>query len=197
MKLKSILPSLILMMMTLAISSATRAVKAQEIAHRDVITQEATLYSGAKHRDFEKAIFSFELGLRGDALPSRMKYSYNIRYGEMSNNGDSDWIGVPTRGTSSQIKDLGEIAWSDIYDIPFLYASPVPHDGLIALTYDSGKVVKIAPEGVLVKAITGHMYLVHSKDEDTDIYILFRIEAIKPSDECRLSWRVVPSPETP
>ena len=55
--------------------------------------------------------------------------------------------------------------------------------------------IKVAPEGVLVRAVVGHMYVVHSKDENRDLYVMFRVEAVKPGDECTLTWRQVPSPE--
>ena len=55
--------------------------------------------------------------------------------------------------------------------------------------------IKVAPEGVLVRAVVGHMYVVHSKDENRGLYVMFRVEAVKPGDECTLTWRQVPSPE--
>jgi hypothetical protein len=39
------------------------------------------------------------------------------------------------------------------------------------------------------------LYLVHSKDEDRDLYVMFRVEAMKPGDECTITWKQVHSPE--
>jgi hypothetical protein len=62
--------------------------------------------------------------------------------------------------------------------------------------YDAGTVIQRSPEGVLVKAVLGHMYLLHSQHDSIDLYVLFRVDEMKPSDECTISWKVVPSPET-
>jgi hypothetical protein len=39
------------------------------------------------------------------------------------------------------------------------------------------------------------MYLVHSKDGGRDLYVMFRVEAVKAGDECTITWKPVPSPE--
>ena len=61
--------------------------------------------------------------------------------------------------------------------------------------FQAGKVVQRLPEGVLVKTMRGHMYLLHSKHDKIDLYVLFRVEEIKYSDRCNISWKVVPSPK--
>jgi hypothetical protein len=171
-------------------------IKAQEPNHRSAAPQKAILLSQIKHKDFAKANFNFELGVRGDSESPLTRNVYDVRYGGISLDGDNDWLDVPiAHGSRSQIKDLGELSWSDVYDIPFLHANPVPHSGGMSMSYNSGKLVKVSPEGVLVKAVVGHMYLVHSKDGDRDLYVMFRIEAVKPGDECTITWKIVPSPE--
>jgi hypothetical protein len=186
---------------TLAIIAATIfgvicPVKAQEPDHRRVAPQKAILLSQIKHQDFAKANFNFGLGARGDSESPFTRNVYDVRYGGISLEGDNDWLDVPiSHGSRSQIKDLGEFNWSDVYDIPFLNANPVPHSGEMSLSYNSGKLITVFPEGVLVRAVVGHMYLVHSKDENRDLYVMFRVEAVKPGDECTITWKQVPSPE--
>ena len=186
---------------TLAILAVTTfgalwTVKAQEPDHRSVDPQQAILLSQIKHKDFAKANFHFGLGARGDSKSPSTRNVYDVRYGGVSLDGDNDWLDVPiSHGSRSQIKDLGELNWSDVYDVPFLHAHPVPHSGGMSMSYNSGKLVKVSPEAVLVRAIVGHIYLVHSKDADRDLYVMFRVEAVKPGDECTITWKRVPSPE--
>lgn len=186
---------------TLAILAATffavlYPVKAQEPDHRRVAPQKAILLSQINHKDFAKANFHFGLGVRGDSESPFTRNVYDVRYGGISLDGDNDWLDVSiSHGSRSQIKDLGGLNWSDVYDIPFLPANPVPHSGGMSLSYNSGKLTTVFPEGVLVRAVVGHMYLVHSKDENRDLYAMFRVEAVKPGNECTITWKQVPSPE--
>src|SRR3990172_7675282 len=46
-----------------------------------------------------------------------------------------------------------------------------------------------------VKAVIGHMYVVHTKDRDNDHSALFRVEALQPSKSVTISWKLIPSPE--
>lgn len=61
--------------------------------------------------------------------------------------------------------------------------------------------VKITPENAMVKVVLGHMYLLHAKgmnrakEINKDLYIMFRVEALKTGDEVIISWKIVPSPE--
>jgi hypothetical protein len=45
------------------------------------------------------------------------------------------------------------------------------------------------------RVVTGHMYLVHIKNRESNLYAMFRVEALEPSDHCTISWKIVPSPE--
>ena len=169
--------------------------KAQELGHRGVAPQKAVLLSQSKHNDFARANFNFQLGVRGDSESPPTRNVYDVRYGGFSPD-DGDWLDVPIGpGSRSQIKDLGELNWSDVYDIPFLPASPVPHSDRWSLSAGAGNSVNVSPEGVLVRALVGHMYLVHSKGGGRDFYAMFRVEAVKPGDECAITWKLVPSPE--
>ena len=140
-------------------------VTAQEPDYRRVAPQKAILLSQINHKDFAKSNFHFGLGVRGDSESPFTRNVYDVRYGGVSLEGVNDWLDVPISNSyRSQIKDLGELNWSDVYDTPFLPANPVPHSGGMSLSYNSGKLVTAFPEGVLVRAVVGHMFLVHSKD---------------------------------
>lgn len=93
----------------------------------------------------------------------------------------------------SRIKDLGELNWSDIFDVPILAAAIEPHKGT-RLDYKT-KNFEESSDGQLAKVVAGHIYVVHSKDFDSNFYTLFRVEKLVPSDEVTISWKVVPSPE--
>jgi len=155
-----------------------------------------SLLSQIKHHDPAKGNVNFKLGVRGDSDSPSTKNVYDLRYGGYASNQDLDWFEVPiAHGSSSQIKDLGALDWTEIYDTPFLYANPIPHDGKRSEFYQNGKVVRSLPENTLVKAIVGHMYVVHSRRTEGDFYVMFRVGALKSGDEVTISWRIVPSPE--
>ena len=176
---------------------AAQGARAQEKADFSrTPTQTATLFSQHTHRDYDRASFSFELGVLGDEkLPERRAY-YDLRYGGMSSDGYDHWFDVGmSRGSRSQLKDLGELNWSDVYHTPLLFASAVPHSGLMEYKFKDGKVDEISPAGVNIKAVAGHMYVMHVKDSDSDFYVLFRVESLEPEGKCTISWKRVPSPD--
>lgn len=63
-----------------------------------------------------------------------------------------------------------------------LAARPPRHDG----------VPKVDP--IFVKAIVGHMYVIRVVDNDSDFYVLFRVEEIVRGDNCTISWKRIPPP---
>jgi hypothetical protein len=178
-------------------ASGANSLKAQQTDGSVDILRTVTLLTQVRHNDAQVATVNFAVGVRGDSKHPPTRNYYDLRYGGRSENGDMDWLDVPMGDNSwSQIKDLGEAGWSDIHDLPILLASPTPHNNGMTEIYQAGKVVQRSPEGVLVKAIVDHIYLLHSKHDKVDLYVLFRIEEMKPSDECTISWKVVPSPES-
>lgn len=54
-------------------------------------------------------------------------------------------------------------------------------------------VPKIDP--VWVKAVVGHMYVIHVVEGDADYYALFRVESLVRGDRCTISWKMIPPPE--
>jgi hypothetical protein len=45
-----------------------------------------------------------------------------------------------------------------------------------------------------VKAIVGHMYVIHAVNDTRDFYVLFHVERLERGDNCRISWRRISSP---
>jgi len=161
--------------------------------------QTATLYSPIKYKnDFSRAFFSFAQGIRGEPRTQSEGSDYDLLYGNMELGEDKDWFSVRWRTEHrSQIKDMGKLEWSEIGKIPVLPALPLPEEGKSeSVTIDtSGGKTKLSPVGQMVKAVEGPLYVVHIKNDKTDLYAIFRVEALVPGDNCRISWKVIPSPE--
>jgi hypothetical protein len=49
----------------------------------------------------------------------------------------------------------------------------------------------------MIRAIPGHMYVVHVVDDKRDFYALFRVDALQRGDNCTISWKMIPSPPQP
>jgi hypothetical protein len=189
------------LLLILAICVGNLSAKAQarsEKNWRDVEPKTETLYSRAKHKDkfetYGKSTFSFKHGVRSDVGRQVTRNNYELQYGGISWNGDSDWFTVTmVTDDCSRIKDLGDLNWSDVFDVPFLPASIEPQKGIRMPskieTYEESS------NGQVTKVVAGHIYVVHSKDSGSDFYTLFRVEKLVPSDEVTISWKVVPSPE--
>jgi len=165
---------------------------------RDVEPKMITLYSRAKHKDksepYGKSTFSFKHGVRSDVGREITRNNYELQYGGISWNGDGDWFTVTmVTDDCSRIKDLGELNWSDTFDVPYLPASIEPQKGIRmpskTETYEQSS------NGQVARVVAGHIYVLHSKDFDSDFYTLFRVDKLVPSDEVTISWKVVPSPE--
>jgi len=188
----------------LSVNNALSQTEIKQNSHRDIEPQLITLFSQNKHNknsDYGKTYFNFKLGVRGDSTSPRTLGNYDLKYGGIINN-DKDWFCVPTGNRSySQIKDIGTLNWKDVYDIPLLYASPVPHQEGKTYIFEKDGAIKILPENSQIKIIEGHMYLLHAKDVNDkkeinkDLYVMFRLEALKSGDEVTISWKLVPSPE--
>jgi len=73
----------------------------------------------------------------------------------------------------SRIKDLGKYDWDDKFRIPKLAAYEEP---------------ETEPS---VKAVAGHMYLVHTRDTINNYYVLFRVEQLAPKENVEISWELL------
>lgn len=125
--------------------------------------------------NYSQAGFSFKYGGNGDEVLKVTRNNWDILFGN-SPLPDAFDVSMVT-DDRSRIKDLGVRNWSDAFDVPVLEAYPVP-------TREPS-----------VKAVVGHMYVVHVKDRDNDHYALFRVESLKPGKSVTISWKLVASPE--
>ena len=128
------------------------------------------LLSRTKYNDHEKATFSFEHGLRDD--PNNLTHNdWDIEFG----NG-GDFFGVTmVNDDCSRITDLGKLTWHEVElaALPQLPAHSQPTR---------------EPQ---VRAIPGHMFMVHTKDRDSELYALFRVESLVSGDRCEITCRVL------
>jgi hypothetical protein len=82
---------------------------------------------------------------------------------------------------------------------------PVPGDfappGLT--TQPSSKPTRSKQDGeakvdpLFVKAIAGHVYVIHVVDDSRDFYALFRVDALERGDYCTISWKLISDPPKP
>jgi hypothetical protein len=192
------LTSLIMILgLALLISNVPSRAAARGFCYRDAQPQTVTLLSHITHNNYGKANFDSSLGLRGDSISPSARKFYDVRYGGMSYDGDNDWFDVPiAHGSRSKIRDMGILNWADVFDVPILYVNPEPYHGVRTDSFGNGKLISSLPEDTMVKVIVGHMYLVHTKNNARDLYVMFRVESLKAGDEVKMTWKVVTSPES-
>ncbi len=153
----------------------------------------ATLYSSLKFKRAGRALFDFRTGRYGT------KAGWDLDYGSMYINSDLDWFKASTFGKNRHVlRDLGPHDWSDDFEVPVLTPRP---DSLgtkehpIRVNASAGEYEKwvrqAAQEGIMVKAVVGHMYALHAKNSESDYYVLFRVESIERGNHCTISWRLL------
>lgn len=121
--------------------------------------------------NYTQAAFSFKHGVNGDAALGLTRNNWDIVFG---NSPTPDAFDVTTvTDDCSRIKDLGAFNWFDDFPVSLLPAHPEP-------TREAS-----------VKAIVGHIYLVHTKDRDNDHHALFRVEALDPGVSVTISWQLI------
>jgi hypothetical protein len=125
--------------------------------------------------NYVDSAFSFEFGTNGVGALPLTRNDWDIQFGNRPNR---DTFGVTmVVDDCSRIRDLGALNWGDSFQVPVIPAYPVPTD---------------EPD---LDAIVGHMYVVHTKDTETDLYFLFRVEALEPLKSVTISWKGVQRPE--
>jgi hypothetical protein len=185
---------LALVLVLTVISYSAKAQTRSSESWRRAKPKTVTLFSRAKHQpnsnEYGKSAFSFNHGVRSDAGPRITRNNYELLYGSIRLNGDSDWFSVTmVTDDRSRIKDLGELNWSDPFDVPYITASLQPNNGIRLPA--KAESFEQSSNGQVTRVVAGHMYVLHSKDSDTDLYTLFRVEKLVPSDEVTISWKVV------
>lgn len=127
--------------------------------------------------NYADATFSFEKGVNGEAARELTRNDWDLQFFTSRRNDGAivgDFFGVTmVVDDCSRIKDLGALDWSDNFEIPNLPAHEKPTR---------------EPD---VKAIVGHIYLVHTKDSETDLHALFRVEELKSGESVKISWKLI------
>lgn len=122
--------------------------------------------------NYVNACFSFEFGTNGEGSLRLTLNDWDILFG---NDPSRDTFDVTTTGSDrSRIQDLGALNWGDVFQVPTL--DPLLTD---------------EPE---IQVVVGHMYVVHTIDSNSDLYALFRVEALEPGKSVTISWKSVRSP---
>ena len=133
---------------------------------------EATLFARTAFRDYQKATFSFEHALRDD--PTNITGNdWDVQYG---NAGNHFHVAMVSDDRSRMI-DLGATTWEELDMDKLEKRPPYPR-----------------PRREFVPAVTGHIYLVHTVDRNTDLYALFRVEKITQKGTCDITWKRIKPP---
>lgn len=131
--------------------------------------------------NYADATFSFEKGANGEIARKITRNDWDLEFSSIRNKNGSivrNLFGVTmVTDDCSRIKDLGEFDWTDDFEVPELPAYEKP------------------TREAEVEAVAGHIYLVHTKDTDTDLYALFRVEELKSGESATISWKLIPNPE--
>jgi len=123
------------------------------------------------------ATFSFKFGGNGPDVERLCRNNWDLIFG---NSPTSDAFDVTmVTDDRSRIKDLGSYNWSDKFLVPRLSAYEEP---------------EAEPS---VKAVVGHMYLVHTRDTDSNYYALFRVERLVSEESVEISWKMIDPPRRP
>jgi hypothetical protein len=139
--------------------------------------QKVTLVARRKTEEddnYVDAAFSFEHGINGKGALPVTRNDWDVLFGN-SPTGDTFDVTMVV-DDCSRIKDLGALDWGDAFEVPVLPAYPKP-------TREPS-----------VKAVVGHMYAVHTKDGDSDLYAVFRVESLEPGQSVMISWKRVAPP---
>lgn len=177
-----------------------------------------SLYSPNKPRnEVRNSCLNFQTG-----IPMSRSARCDLRYGALYAGDELDWFESSTaEGDRSVIRDLGLLDWTDdhkvfpVEPLPKLKAGEQRHisvdtsgaDGADGADGDGVLRPKARPsrpkndgkpkvDPLFVKAVAGHLYVIHVVDDVRDFYALFRVEALERGDNCTISWQLIPSPES-
>ena len=121
-------------------------------------------------------------------LPKRR---YSIAYGAFSPTPDDLWLHVEAAplGGMSLLKDMGELKWEEIDRMPALVLKPITPG--ISFSMNHG-MRSVGPQGLIARALAGHLYAAQIKDDRTDYRVIFRIDSIDSNGNCNISWKRIP-----
>ena len=123
------------------------------------------------------ATYSFKFGGNGPEIQQLCRNNWDVLFG---NSPTTDAFDVSmVVDDRSRIKDLGTFKWGDKIHLPRLPAYEEPE------------------REESVKAVVGHMYLVHTRDTDFNHYALFRVEKLVSEESVEISWKLIEPPPKP
>ena len=127
--------------------------------------------------NYAYATYSFKCGGNGLEIQRLCRNNWDLIFGNSSTPDSFDVTMVTD--DRSRIKDLGKNDWGDKFFVPKLAAYEEPEN---------------EPS---VKAVVGHMYLVHTRDSENNHYVLFRVERLLPEESVEISWKIIDRPQGP
>lgn len=171
----------------------------------------ATLFSVNKHQG-EQLKYCINLKRAVNGVPC------DIAYGMLYAGDELDWFqSVNAPDSRSMIKDLGAKDWSTSFEVPVVEplaklkpgeqrhitidtsgadgADGADADGVVRPKSSRPKrdgIPKIDP--AFVKAVVGHVYVIHVVDDSRDFYALFRVDDLQRGDYCTVSWKLIQNP---
>ena len=147
--------------------------------------------------DITRSTFNFETGKSEPAKQTQrgIPDDYDISYGETEIGPNRDLFQV--RDHRSMIVDLGRKNWDRFNETPSFpknQSSVPPRPLTPTRTLSSRDTDVTAKWRQFVKVRSGHMYLARLLKRSGVLYVMFRVESLKPGDNCVLSWKRVPPP---
>ena len=120
------------------------------------------------------------------------RHRYSIAYDAFSQTPDDLWLHVEAApvGGMGLLKDMGEMKWQEIDRMPALVLKPITPG--ISFSINHG-MRSVGPQGLVVRALAGHVYAAQIKDDRTDYRVIFRIDSIDSNGDCNISWKRIPS----
>ena len=175
-------------------------------AHAQEGVTTAVLYAPNKYGlEYDKTLYSFKTGTY-----VRNLNLWDVNYGSLYVGDEWDWFSSSTAPRArTVIRDLGVFGWGDYFEVPVVEPFPKLKVGQMrSFTVDSSGADAGAPapgkerrtgvpqvDPVYVKALPSHMYVMRVVDDDTDFYVLFRVEKIERGDNCTITWKRIAPPE--
>jgi hypothetical protein len=130
--------------------------------------------------NYVRATYSFEKATNGESGLKLTRNDWDIQFSTIRQVGgiivENVFDVTMVTDDRSRLKDLGELNWSDDFNVPGLPAHEKP---------------KREPKA---EAIPGHIYLVHTADRDSDFYALFRLDEMKSGESATITWKRIPAP---
>lgn len=131
--------------------------------------------------NYADSVFSFEKGVNGKSGQKITLNKWDLHFVSLRRYDGSVEKHIfevcASTDDRSRIKDLGELNWDDDFTIPEL---PV-FDDL------RGIGISVNPE---------HIYLVHTKNKETDFLAIFRVDDLKFGESVKISWKLMGNPPT-